>query len=470
MSTTVETQPLPSPAPRAPRALVRPPGPSPRKAGVIGRVRYGLNFMLDPLGFVGGRFARFGDVYFVGGEDQPGLYVMRHPEHLEQVLVEKAKSFAKTHSAFAQLSQVLGDGLLTTDGDVWRRQRRLIQPAFSKKRLEGYAVAMAAESEAEAARWREGETRDLSVDMMELTLRIVCRTLFGHDARGDAESVRRSMQAFQDSLIGLSLPVPDWASPSKHRLRRATAALDAIIYRMIEERRAGGEPSDDLLSMLLAAKDDEGDGRGLSEREVRDQLVTLFLAGHETTANALTWTFYLLAEHPEVEARLHAELDAVLGGRTPTYADLAALPYTAQVFDEAMRLYPPVYMTARKAREDVDIGGWLVPEGSEVVLWTWHTHRDPRFWDEPWAFRPERFDKVAVAARPKLAYAPFGAGPRACIGKVFAQIEGQLALATLASRWRPRLPQGYVAELHPRITLSPAGGLPVRLERRPPAR
>lgn len=441
----------------APKPSARPPGPAARAPGVLARVRYGLNFLLDPLGFVGGRFAQYGDIYYVDGS--PPLYVLRHPDHIEQVLITEARAMRKTHSAFALLSQVLGDGLLTTDGETWRRQRRLVTPAFSRARLDGYAGAMADEARVEADRWRDGETRDVSVAMMEMTLRIVCRTLFGHDASADAGEVRRAMHGFQSSLLSLELPLPKWASPGRYRLARANAALDAIIYRMITEARARRHATPDLLSTLLAAKDE--DGSTLSEKEIRDQLVTLFLAGHETTANALTWAFYRLSQHPEVEARLHEEVDRVLGGRPATLEDLARLPYTEQVFLETMRLHPPVYMLARQSVEDVTIGGFRVPAGSEIVMWLWHTHHDPRFWEEPWAFVPERFDKARAATRPRGAYVPFGAGPRACIGKTFALMEGQLALATLAARNRLELVPGHPVELRPRITLSPAHGMPM---------
>lgn len=452
-----------------PRSDAKPDGPAPRRGGALGRIRYGLNFLLDPMGFVGGRFTRYGDTYFVGAEHQPGLYVMRHPDQLEEVLITKAKSFRKQHTAFAQLSQVLGDGLLTSDGETWRRQRRLVTPAFSRARLEGYAEAMGREAAAETDRWSDGEERDIAVDMMEMTLRIVCRTLFGHDASADTEAVRRSMATFQSSLLGLGLPIPKWLSPTQWRLRRATAALDAIIYGVIEARRRTGPPNDgppDLLQMLLDARDEEGDGEGLSDSEIRDQLITLFLAGHETTANALAWTFHLLAQNPGVEAQLHEELDRVLRGRPATFADLAELPYTEHVFLEAMRLYPPVYVLARQAAEDVTIGRYAIPAGSEVVLWLWHTHRDPRFYDEPWAFRPERFEKAQVAARPKGAYLPFGAGPRACVGQRFSMIEGQLALATIASRFRLESASREAVEIRPRITLAPHGGLRMRVHAR----
>lgn len=461
------TQPTPvhvPPPTEARPARERPPGPAPRKGGVFGKLRYGLNFFLDPMGFTGGRFQRYGDAYFVGSEDgsEPGLYVLRHPDHLEEVLVTKARSFYKGHSAFATLSQVLGDGLLNTDGDVWRRQRRLVQPAFSKKRLEEYTVAMVDEADAEVRGWGDGEVIDVSTQMMEMTLRIVCRTLFGYDSSGDAEVVRDAMNDLQAALTGLQIPLPEPISPAARRMKRARAQLDRIIYGLIDGRRPG-EPHGDLLQRLVDAEDE--DGSRLSRQEVRDQLVTLFLAGHETTSNALTWTFHLLAENPEVEARMHAELGEVLGDRLPTAADLPSLTYTDHVFTEAMRLYPPVYVISRKALEDTEIGGWRVPAGSEVVMWVWHTHRDPRWWDAPWEFRPERFDEEASKGRPRLAYAPFGAGARACIGKVFAQWEGVLALATIASKVR-LLGTGGNVDLRPRVTLSPAGGLKMRVARR----
>ncbi|HHH28816.1 MAG TPA: cytochrome P450 [Polyangiaceae bacterium] len=440
-----------------------PPGPAKRGIGRLEKLRHGLNFMLDPMGFVGGRFARFGDTYFVGSDDQPGLFVFRHPDHLEQIFVHKAKAFEKKHSGFRMLSRVLGDGLLTTDGDVWRRQRRLLQPAFSKARMRDYADAMVAETRAEVRGWADGEERDVAESMMKMTLRIVCRTLFGHDAADEVEAVGDSMEALQGSLLSLNLPIPAWLSPAERRLRRANRTLDAIIYKMVDTRTQG-EPRPDLLQRLIDARDE--DGSSLGRREIRDQLVTLFLAGHETTSNALAWTFYLLGQNPEAEAKLHAELDEVLGGEPPTYEDLPRLTYTLQVFLEAMRLYPPVYLIGRLAVEDVQIGRWTVPAGSEVVMWVWHTHRDPRWFPEPWRFMPERFAPDAIKARPKGAYLPFGAGPRACIGKVFAQMEGQLALATIASQVRLRPLPGHSVELQPRITLSPAGGLPMHVERR----
>ncbi len=435
-----------------------PPGPA-----FHGRLSYlaqQAGFLFDSFGVVAGRFARYGDLYHVKS-DGPGLFVARHPDHLRDVLVTQASKFTKTHSAFRQLATVLGDGLLTSDGEAWRRQRRLVQPAFSRQRLEGYAAAIADEARRAVEGWRDGETRDLSRDMMELTLRVVSRTLFGHDVSRDVGDVAEAMRAFQDVLSRPDL-LPAWApSPWRARSARASATLDRIIYGMIDRRRGGEAPpgAEDLLQMLVTAVDQEGDGGGLSRRELRDQLVTLFLAGHETTSHALTWTLYLLSQNPAAERALQAELDAALGGRAPGAADLDGLPWTEQVLKESMRLYPPVYMVARQAAEDAVVGGYRVPRGSEVVLWIYHTHRDPRWFPDHAAFRPERFAADEEAKLPRLAWLPFGAGPRACIGRSFAMMEAKLILAAVARRWRLELAPGHPVEVLPRVTLVPRHGM-----------
>jgi cytochrome P450 len=447
-----------------------PDGPPPRKKGFIDAARYYLNFWLDPVGFVGRRFERFGDLYYVPNEAGPDLYVVRHPAHMRDVLVTHAASFDKTHSSLAQLSRFLGAGLLTSDGETWKRQRRMVQPVFAASRLEGYSAIMTEEALRTAARWHDGEVRDVSQEMMELTLRIVSRTLFGHDVSGETQEVAQAMLTFQESIARPNL-LPRWLStPHRQRLDAAVKTLDRIIFGMIEERRRedaqGAPPRPDLLGLLLSAVDEDGDGGKLDQREVRDQLVTLFLAGHETTSHALTWTLYLLSQNPAAARALHAELDQVLGGRAPTYGDLAKLPYTEQVVDEAMRLYPPVYSVGRRAQKDTEIGGYPVANGSEVILWIYWTHRDPRWYPQPDAFRPERFAPEAREKLPKLAHLPFGAGPRACIGKVFAMIEARLLLATLTQRFRLELARGQRVAIQPRITLSPRYGMKMMLHTR----
>lgn len=443
----------------------RPPGPPPR-GGTLSSLGYYYRFLTDSLGFVQERFDRYGDIYYAPSNGVP-LFVLRHPDHLWEVLVRDGPKYGKTHTAFGRLEEFLGKALLTTDGDVWRRQRRMVQPAFGKKRLAGYGAAMVDESRKMADEWRDGMTYDISREMMELTLRVVCRTLFGHDVRGQTDHVATAMDVFRDAL-GRPDPLPGWLSPWQRSADRAVGALDEIIFGMIRERRTSGEVPEpaDLLHMLLSAVDSEGDGGKLDDKEIRDQLVTMFLAGHETTSHALTWTWYLLSQNPNAERKLHAEIDRVLGSRLPTYGDLEDLSYTRWCFEEAMRLYPPAFTLARRAEADAQIGGYEVPAGSEVVLWTYFTHRDARWFPEPLAFQPERFTPEEVAKRPKLAYLPFGAGARACIGKVFAMIEGQLILATLAQRYRMRLEPGHEVALSPRVTLSPKYGMRMQVSAR----
>ncbi len=443
-----------------------PPGPRPRD-GFLSSAKYYAHFFLDPIGFVGSRFETYGDIYYAPSAGT-GLYVLRHPDHLREVLVTRASSFHKTHSAFDRLSTVLGEGLLTTDGETWKRQRRLVQPAFAQARLAAYGEVMVDEALRATALWRDGAVLDMGREMMRLTLRVVSRALFGHDVSSrHTDEVGRAMTLFQTALLTQGA-LPSWVkTPAQRKLPGALAALDAMMYGLIAERRRARAPeSRDLLQMLLDTKDDEGDGEGLSEREIRDQLVTLFLAGHETTSHALTWTLYLLSQNPEAERELHAELDRVLGGRPVTYDDLGRLPYTSQVVDESMRLYPPVYSVARKAHEDTEIGGYPVKAGSEAILWIYMTHRDARFWPDPTSFRPERFTPEEEARRPKLAYAPFGAGPRACIGKVFATVEARLLLATIAQRFHLELARPRPVRPEPRITLVPKKGMRMRLHGR----
>ncbi len=449
-----------------------PPGPLPRSPG-LGSLPYYLRFATDPIGFVRERFEKYGDIYFAATRGAPnGLYVLRRPEHLKEVLVTRASSFSKEHSAFKNLSRFLGAGLLTSDGEDWTRQRRMVAPAFSPTRLSEYSAVMREEAEATSTRWRDGARLEMGREMMELTLQVVSRTLFGHDVRGETEAVARAMATFQTKMSRPDL-MPAWfPSPTRNKIKNAIETIDRVIFGMIERRKednANGRSAaarPDLLQMLLTAVDSEGDGSGMSHQEVRDQLVTLFLAGHETTSHALTWTLYLLSQNPEAAQRLQAELDAVLGGRAASFSDLPKLVYTEQVLQEAMRLYPPVYSIARRACEDTEIGGYPIPAGSEVMLWIYFTHRDARWFDDPEAFRPERFEPDAEAKLPRFAYLPFGAGPRACIGKAFAMMEAKIILATLASRWSFELAKGHRAVARPRITLVPKHGMKMILRER----
>ncbi|MEM9695429.1 MAG: cytochrome P450, partial [Myxococcota bacterium] len=373
----------------APASL--PPGP-PERRGPLDALPYYYRFFRDSIGAVEERFDRYGDIYYAPS-DGVGLYVLKHPDHLHDVLAKRAADFGKTHTAFTQLEDFVGRGLLLTDGEEWRRQRRLVNPAFAKKRLVDYAAMMVDEAARATATWYPGQVRDMSREMMELTLRIVCRTLFSHDVTRQSDRVAHAMEAFREALLRPRF-LPRWVPfLGEDRSFRARDELDGILMSLVEARRRSPERAPDppdLLQMLVTAEDGEGGG-GLQDREIRDQLLTLFIAGHETTSHALSWTLYLLAKHPEQEAKLHAELDRVLDGRPPRYDDLAALPFTRWCFEEAMRLYPPAYTLARRAERDTKIGDYAVAAGSEVVMWIWHTHRDPKWWPEPTLFRPERF-------------------------------------------------------------------------------
>jgi len=451
--------------PGSPASSELPPGPAARSTGLVGTVRYGLAFLRDPFGFVGGRFERFGDIYYApsGGV---GLYVVRHPDHVRDVLVTQADAFEKTHTALESLSSVLGQGLLTSDGEVWRRHRRLLGPAFGKKAIEGYAAGMVRETVTTVERFRDGETRDIADEMIDLTLRIVGRTLLGIDVGSEVARIGRAMNVFQTSLsVPQGLPkLLRW--PIERRTARAVAELDEIIERVIRERRAAGPGEPDLLQMLLDATDPENPSDRLSQREIRDELITFLLAGHETTSNTLTWALYLISQSPEVERALQSEVDRVLGDRLPGPGDIERLTYTEQVVKESMRLYPPAFVLARRAARDTTIGPYRVPRGSEVIVWTYFTHRDARYYPEPEAFRPERFTPEAEASRPRQAYLPFGAGPRACIGRAFAMAEATLVLASLAQRFSFRYPGSKPPRPRPRITLGPQGGLRMKIQKR----
>jgi cytochrome P450 len=444
-----------------PVASTQPDGPGRR--GRLRTTLVQLQLLIDPLKAVSARFARWGDAYRVAQPDGHWLYVLRDPDHIRDVLVTNAAAFDKQHSAFRRLSQFLGDALLTSDGERWRRQRRLVQPAFARPRLAEYSRAMVDEAQRAAARLAHGGRFDISKEMNALTLRIVTRTLFGQAL----EESGATGQAMLD--LNRSFALPPIALRLMPRLQaredNANRTLNDVIDQLIETKRtklaAAGNAPYDLLTALMSARDE--DGATLTPRELRDQLLTLYLAGHETTSHALTWTLYLLAEHPDVTAKLRDELTRVLAGRAPRFEDLAALTYTEQVLKEALRLYPPAFVLPRHAREDTFIGPYAIPKHSEIVIWSYHAQRNPRFYAEPDRFRPERFEPAAEATRPKFAYLPFGAGQRACIGQMFAMIEAQLIIATLL----PRLQFAYAGRGRPKprtgVTLAPRGGMPMRV-------
>ena len=369
---------------------------------------------------------------------------------------------------------VTGLNLLTSDGDYWLQQRRLMAPAFHRQRIAGFGVLMSQAAQGMLARWDKTEAAggwiDAHREIMQVTLEIVGQALFSIDLSGEANALARSFAEGMDYLNFRLNHVFAWPlflpTPRNIRLRRALAVTDRVMQEIIDERWHSGAEREDLLSMLLEARYEDS-GQGMTDEQLQNELGILVGAGHETTANALIWTFYLLAEHPEVEQALHRELDQVLQGRAPTVADLPALPYTRMVIEEAMRLYPPAWiLTGRQVIADDQVGGYTIPAGSIVFISPYATHRDPRFWPDPERFDPSRFAPERAAERPRFAYLPFGGGPRKCIGAEFAMTEAQLILAAVAQRCRLRLKPGWAVEPDPIFTLRVRGGLPMRLETR----
>ena len=407
----------------------------------------------------------YGDIYhcrFMGYH----VYFVNRPEYIEQVLVTEPRKFMKGRALQAN-RELFGNGLLTSEGEFWQRQRKLSQPAFHRARIQSYGQTMVELTQKAVSSWREGETRNIHRDMMALTLEIAARTLFSLEIGELGARIRDALEELLEvsaraERILKPLRMISWRSEGRYK--RAIAKLDEIVYGIIAERRASGRDTGDLLSMLLAARDD--DGKGMSDQQLRDETLTLLLAGHETTALALSWTWYLLGAHPEVERKLHEELDGVLAGRVPGAGDLPRLQYTEKVVKEAMRLYPPAYVILRLALEPVEIGGYQVPAGSSVGISTWVMHHDERYFPEPERFLPERWTEAFAQKLPRFAYFPFGGGPRICIGSQFAMMEACLVLATIASRYRLELVPSQAIELFPSITLRPKHGILATVEPR----
>jgi cytochrome P450 len=396
-------------------------------------------------------------------------HLLVHPEAIKYVLQDNNRNYPKSQT-YEQLKQLLGNGLVTSEGDFWLRQRRLAQPAFHRQRIAGFAETMTSATERMLERWQpfaeRGTPLDVASEMMALTMTIIAQTMFSTDVSADTAVVGRdvgeALRSF-DKLINAKVKLPEWVpTPTRLRFQRAKATVDALVDRMIEERRRSGEDRGDLLSMLMLARDSET-GEAMSDQQLRDEVMTIFLAGHETTSNALSWTFYLLSKHPTVERRLRTELATVLGGRTPTLHDLPQLPYTLMVIEESMRLYPPVWGIERRSLTDDRIGGYHIPAGSYIFLMQYVTHRHPDFWDNPEGFDPERFSPERATERPRFAYFPFGGGPRQCIGNNFALMEAQLILATVLQRYQLELVPGHPIEPESNITLSPRYGVQMTL-------
>lgn len=440
--------------------IERPPGP--RSRSLLGHL---LPFRRDPLQTLTDLQRTYGDLVYFRLAYQHAYFVA-HPDLIKEILVTQQSNFIKSR-ALQRSKIILGEGLLTSEGQTHLRQRRLIQPAFHRERLQAYGAAMVELAERKLADWERRRIADKPLDlheeMVHLTLTIVAKTLFHSEVEDEVQEVGKVIANIIEMFPTLILPFSEYLQklplPVSRRMRQSKARLDELIYKMIAERRADPEDRGDLLSMLLMAQDTEGDGTGMSDQQVRDEALTLFLAGHETTANALSWCWYLLSQHPDVEQRFHEELDRVLNGRLPNAADIESLRYTYAVLAETMRLYPPAWAMGRSTLQDFDLGGYRIPSGSICILSQWVTHRDPRFFPEPERFNPERW--FAPDDRPKFAYFPFGGGSRVCIGERFAWMEGVLLLAAIGQRWRFELADGATVVPQALITLRPRGSLPM---------
>jgi cytochrome P450 len=448
--------------------------PGPAELPWLGSI---VSFAKNPASFLLEMSMNYGPVARFSVFNMP-LVVVSDPALIRAVLVERADEFPKSPRDLAILSPYLGEGLLTSLGASHRQRRKLVQPAFHHKRIQDYGEIMVSYTEEMLAKWQAGDVRDISEEMMRLTLFIVAKSLFKEDTAQMAhlaDQLGESTRELQDVVDrDFQSPIPpslSWYVPGSKRRRELQRALHEIFDGIIDTRLRAAEDGTgdgvvedrgDLLSMLLLSQDEEG--KGLSRAEIRDEVTTILLAGHETTSNALTWTFYLLGKHPMVAAKLFTEVDSVLAGRAPTLADLPKLTYTAQILKESMRLYPPAWMlNARHVPRNTELGGYLLPAGTDIFVSPYVMHHQPHYFESPTEFRPERFTPEFEEGLPRFAYMPFGGGPRICIGNSFAMMEAQLILATISQCVALQLAPDKVAEMNPQITMSVKGGLTMRV-------
>jgi cytochrome P450 len=438
-----------------------PPGPA--ATPLIGNL---LAVRRDPLGFLASCARTYGDVARYRVLRFP-VYLFSHPDAIENILVTQPQNFQKGRLAQASRS-LFGNGLLLSEGAYWRRQRRLMQPALTSTRVSGYAPRVVEQTRRMLESWQAGDVLEIHAEMVTLTMQIIAQALFGAQMEADVSKAGAALKAFLQSFraqvdTGMTLP-ERLPTPANLRLRRAIRDLDGIIYQMIQGRRLNPEAQDDLLARLLSARDQ--DGRPMTEVQLRDEVLTLFIGGHETTATALAWTFYLLASHPQAEACLVAELNQVLGSRSPTEDDLPRLPYAEKIVKEALRLYPPAWALSRLALQDCEIAGYKVPAGASVVMSQWVVQRDPRFFPRPEEFLPERWTNEFEQRLPRFAYFPFGGGPRVCIGTSFAMQEAVLVLAGVFQQFHLGLSSGQKVEPWATLVLRPKNGILLQVERR----
>jgi cytochrome P450 len=438
----------------------RPPGPKPHF--LIGNMPLASP---DPLPIFSNWAAEFGDIFYYRAA-WLHVYFLNHPDLIEEVLIRNPRNFLKDR-VVRNSRWFFGEGLLTNEGDSWLRQRRLSAPAFHRERVSTYASIMTSYAQQMVADWKDREILDIHQEMMRLTLQVVVRALFNVEAQQSAE-ISSALNLIMSNTTGVRILLPPIArylpTPRMISFRRAVARMDNTVYSIIAQHRANKNDSGDLLSMLIAARDE--DGSRMSDRQLRDEVLTFLIAGHETTALTLTWTWHLLAQHPEAEKKLHQELDRVLGGRLPEFSDLPALIYTDRVIKESMRLYPPAWSLARTVISEFELRGYRIPAGANVVMSQWIMHRNPTYFPEPEKFDPDRWGTEKIRKLPRFAYFPFGGGPRQCIGSSFAMMEATLLLATIAQSFRLDSVPGHPVVLVPSFTLRPKHGMRMRLNTR----
>jgi|SRR5579875_144465 len=450
-----------------PAPVKYPPGPR-------GKLLLGLffEFRKDILGLLLRAAREYGDIVLLPIAGRRRI-LLNHPDLIEQVLVIQQHKFRKSALAQAVTRPLLGNGLLNSEGEFWKRQRRLAQPAFQKSRVSEYAPVMVERALAHTASWRDGEVRDVAAEMSRLTCGIAVKTLFGLDLGDEAGRITEILPGLMRYHVRRArspLHLPANLPTRKNREAKAAFAyVNGLIYRLIAERRSRPPSGNDLLSRFIAATDE--DGSQMSPQQLRDETITMFFAGHETTALTLSWTWYLLAQNPAAETRLHEELSRVLAGRAPAPENLDSLPYLSAVIYESLRLYPPAFVVgSRTAVEPVELGGYSLPAGTTVLVSPWVTHHDARFFPEPFAFRPERWLDGLIARLSPYAYFPFGGGPRRCIGQGFAMMEAALVIAALAQRFRFALEPHQHIVPEPLATLRPRNGILMRLSLRESSR
>jgi cytochrome P450 len=419
----------------------------------------------SPIGFFLDAAKKYGDVVRIQFGSRT-IHLFCNPEHIKHILQDNNKNYGRQTRGYTKMRTVVGNGLITSEGSFWLRQRRIAQPAFHRQRIASFATNIVGATEDMLVNWesykKSRKPFNVAAEMMKLTLRIVGETLLGTDVSKDAnivgEAITIGLHHINDSLNNIfSIPeiIP---TPKNRRFRNAIKILDNVVLGMIAERRKKGIDTGDLLSMLIMARD-EDTGESMNDQQLRDEVLTIFLAGHETTANALSWTWYLLSRNPDVRSRIQMELKDVLNGRAPSFEDLSKLRYTMMTIKESMRLYPPAWIFARSAIEDDLIGGYHIPAHSIVLVSPYITHRHSELWDNPESFDPDRFSTERVAKLPRFAYFPFGGGPHLCIGNEFALMEAQLILAVVMQNYSLDLLPGHVVEMDPLITLRPKNGL-----------